>query len=215
MNLVFYSGGDNLINEDLDAAFISMLGKDSRITFIPASSYEAESDYEWFKRYFAKYGISKTVCVPVDRGQITAEMEDALESEAIYLSGGNTFYFLKTLRQSGALERIASWARNGSGVLAGMSAGSIIMTPKIDLAGLVPLESDPNDVGLEDLSSMSLVNFEVYPHFIWSEESQTYLGRYAANLEYPVYAFPDGAGVVISGERVDFVGRVVEFGSSL
>ena len=93
-----------------------------------------------------------------------AEIRRAFRSDAIYLAGGNTFYFLHHLKRSGVFERLKRYAREG-GAIGGLSAGAIIQTPSIGLAGYPPWDRDANSVRLKDLRGLGLVDFEFFPHY--------------------------------------------------
>ena len=85
------------------------------------------------------------------------------------------------------------------------------MTPRIDLAGLVPGESDPNEERLRALQGLGLVHFEVYPHYIASDISVRCLSCYTLKQKSPVYAFSDGAGIVVENGSTSFYGEATVF----
>lgn len=208
MKLLFYSGGQKRQNDTLDAELVRMIGRRARITYVPSIYLKDGGEwFEKFKKNKSRFGLSKHLFFPVDRPFTKPELRSALESEALYLSGGNTFYFLKNLRRSGLLPELHGYVKKG-GVLFGVSAGSIIMTPTIALSGLVPGEADENEVGLRNLKGLGLVNFEVYPHYSQSRASVRALRQYTKPLSKRVYAFPDGSGVVVNGSITSFHGDV-------
>jgi dipeptidase E len=211
MKLLFYSGGQHGQNDTLDAELASMVGRGARITYIPSLYVKGGGEwFENFKRDKSRFGLRKHLFFPVDRPFTKRELVSALSSDALFLSGGNTFYFLKHLRRSGLLATLPSYVKKG-GVLFGLSAGSIIMTPSIALSGVVPGESDENEVGLKNLRGLALVNFEVYPHYSKSKVSVRALSRYTKSGSRQVYAFPDGSGIVINGAITSFHGDVACF----
>jgi dipeptidase E len=210
MNLLLYSGGDAHLNGSLDSELLSLVGRKGRITFIPSCT-EGHSEYfECFKREKRRLGIKRFSVFSVDKPFSKRALNEALASEAIFLSGGNTFYFLYHLRKAGLLAKLRVFAKK-EGVLFGLSAGSIIMTPRIDLAGLVPGESDLNEIGIRDFSSLALAPFEVYPHYSRSLLSVHLLTRYSKKAKRPVYAFPDGSGMVVRGSTLALHGDLTCF----
>lgn len=209
MNLLFYSGGYSDVNNALDTRLIELVGKRAKITYIPTSSDNGESYFELFREDKKKIGLKQWAYMAPDRPITREQLSDALSSDAIFLSGGNTFYFLYHLRRSGLLTKLRRYAQEG-GVLFGMSAGALMMTPRIDLAGYIAGESDENTVAIEEFDSLSLVDFEVYPHFVRSEASVSGLLAYSKKRG-PVYAFPDGSGVVVTGSGIEFHGAVTCF----
>lgn len=211
MTLAFYSGGDRGLNREVDRLVVENLGKRARLTFVPSNSFDGgEYWFHWFQKYWRAYGVRRFCSLPVDAGITRRTIRDALASEAVFLSGGNTFYFLHHLQRSGLLEPLRRYVSSG-GTLMGLSAGSILMTRNITLAGLVPGESDANDVKLKNLNALALVDFEVYPHFRGSEQSVKRLRTYSRRTAAPVYAFPDGSGIVCDASGTSFVGDVCAF----
>ena len=92
------------------------------------------------------------------------EKQELFESDLIYISGGNTFDLLYNLRKNDLITELKNYAEEG-GCLAGHSAGGIVLTENINTAAFPPEDCDSNDVGIENYNSMSLVNFEFFPHY--------------------------------------------------
>ena len=86
------------------------------------------------------------------------------------------------------------------GVLIGVSAGAILMTPDTSTSSLCGDEPYP---GLEDLSGLGLVDFAVVPHFDGSAKAESDLHDYASAFGGTVYAIHDGGGIVVDGESVE------------
>ena len=207
MPLIMYSGGVHGENARLDDELMRLIGRSGCITFIPSDSDRSPPYFAQLKRDKARHGIKRWQYFPVDRPFTHAALREAMRSEAIHLSGGNTYYFLKHLRRSGMIPELRSYVRGG-GVLCGMSAGSILMTPSILMAGLVSGERDENIVALKNLKALNLVNFEVYPHYKASPISVRTLKRHTRRSPTPVYAFPDGSGIIVQENILSFVGTV-------
>jgi dipeptidase E len=91
------------------------------------------------------------------------ERSKLLHSNIVLISGGNTFELLQNLRISGLDKSIEEFANKSDFVLAGFSAGAMALTPNIDICSLP--DFDKNLVGLKDLTGLSIVNFEVFPHY--------------------------------------------------
>ena len=211
MKLVLYSGGHPLANEDLDQQVIRLSGKSRpRMTYIPAESYHAEEDYDEFCESFANHGVSNfQIFIPDDKQQLGL-MDSALHSDVIFLGGGNTFSFLNTLRKHFMMKFLVRFVQQG-GVLAGLSAGAILMTPNIAMAGVPDFDRDPNEVGIRRLGSLNLVNFEFFPHFVNRPRYTVALRAYSHELMTSVIACPDGSGLVVEGRKLTMVGRAWAF----
>lgn len=96
------------------------------------------------------------------------EQKKLLSSNIVLISGGNTFSLLQNLRKSGLDKKIGEFVGKSEFVLAGFSAGALVLTPNIKVCNLP--EFDENLVKLEDFSGLDLVDFEVFPHY--DERSQ-------------------------------------------
>ncbi len=92
------------------------------------------------------------------------EQRKLLHSNIVLLSGGNTFGLLQNLRSSGLDKFIEEFVEKSEFVLAGFSAGALVLTPTIEICSLP--DFDENLVGLKDLAGLGIVDFEVFPHYI-------------------------------------------------
>ena len=101
-------------------------------------------------RRYAPFGIVDFLCLDLEQNPTRTQIREALKSEIVYLAGGNTFFFLHHLKRLGMLPLLRAFVRRG-GVYAGLSAGALIMTPTIELAGIRGLDPDDNEIGLRDL----------------------------------------------------------------
>lgn len=208
LKLVFYSGGQNPENHQLHKALIGLVGKKKRIsmTYIPFCSEGAAPFFGRFKRRYRRFGATDFHCLPVDQPFTASEKKKALSSDIIYLAGGNTFYFLNSLRKSKMLTELRNFAKRG-GILAGLSAGGIILTPNIELAGFPPFDPDENDVGITQLKALNLVDFEFFPHYANSKRVNDALSMYSLIAKNPIFASHDGGGIVINGNKKTFYGK--------
>jgi dipeptidase E len=211
MKLVLYSGGDEKANKNLDKSFIELLGKKNPVvTFIPSSSYLSEEEFKEFVKHYSKYKISRFIHFPVDVPFDRIMFQEVMRSDAIHMAGGNTFYFLNSLRKAKLLPELRKFVERG-GVLTGLSAGAIMMTENIDMAGYPEFDRDENVVGLKNLSALNLVDFSFFPHFKNSRRYDSAFKKYSKLKQKVIYACPDGAGIVVSGTELRFVGKTFAF----
>ena len=212
MKLVLYSGGQERSNHKLHQAVVELTGRRRglQLAYIPFCSEGSSVFYQRAIRRYRAHGVQKFLCLKVDQRPDESEIRNALQSDIIYLAGGNTFYFLNHLRKSGMLPKLANYVKEG-GVLTGLSAGALILTPTIKLAGAKNLDPDDNDVGLKDLQGMGLVDFEFAPHFSTSSKMITALTNYSKKSPYPVYACSDGGGILIQDEKFSILGKASVF----
>lgn len=211
MKLVLYSGGDDKDNRQLDKAFIELLGrKNPVVTFIPSSSYLSEQEFKVFVRHYSKYKISRFIHFPVDVPFDRIMFQEVMRSDAIHMGGGNTFYFLNSLRKAKLLKELRTFVEKG-GVLTGLSAGAIIMTENIDMAAYPNFDRDENTVNLKNLSSLNLLDFAFFPHFKNSARYDAVFKKYSKLKQKVIYACPDGSGIVVNGTELRFIGKTFAF----
>ena len=127
-------------------------------------------------------------------------MDDILNSyDVLHLPGGNTWLFLYMLRERNLLPAIKRFSDNG-GVIIGESAGSIIMTPNIEIAKF----ADPDIVGdlLDSTQSLGLVPFTIKPH--WQSWWRRWIAfkQFADEHNIDIVPLCDGDRIIVNGDEV-------------
>ncbi len=208
MKLVLYAGGTEKENLQLDKAFVNLLNKKNPVVaFIPSSSYLSEQEFKAFVRHYSKFKITRFIHFPIDVSFDKTMFNEVMRSDAIHMGGGNTFYFLNSLRKAKLLPQLKAYVQKG-GILTGLSAGGIMMTENIELAGYPEFDRDENIVNITNLSALNLVDFLFFPHFKNSARYDKAFKKYTRLHEKKViYACPDGSGIVINGTEMRFIGQ--------
>ncbi len=119
-----------------------------------------------------------------------------LEYDVIEINGGNPFYLIKSIRNAGAEALMKQIAKEK--LLIGISAGSIIMQPRMDL--IAEFTPEMNDaVGLTDFSALDIVDVEIIPHyhrFIHRFENfEKRIKKYEADNDCSILRIDDGEGI--------------------
>jgi len=218
MRLWFYSSGDAASNADADARLAIQIeqnmGKrrrEPRVTFIPANPEDAPYYFEEFVDRCSQHGITNVELLDIHDGRLTsARVSAALRSDMVYISGGNTFHLLHAMRHTGFEHDLARYVHAG-GILAGHSAGAIVMTPTIATAAFPEEDRDENVVGVTDFKAMRLVPFEIFPHYRNNVIFNVSLQRSSLRMGRPIYGLPDGSAIAVDGEAITFIGPVWGF----
>lgn len=211
MKIFMYSGGDVDLNESMDQELInSMVSVRPRMTYVPATSKHANEDYEIFIDYYSEYGINDFQLLDLGKIVPKKEIEKALKSDVIYLGGGNTFQLMSSLRKSEFGQKLYDFVEMG-GILAGESAGAIVMTGNISTASFPDFDRDDNDINLMDWRGLDLINFEFFPHFQNRPKYSKALRQYTRNQNCMLMACCDGSGIVINEDNVKLCGEVYLF----
>jgi dipeptidase E len=211
MKLWLYSSGDGESNEAMDRALLRNLGnRRPTFTFIPSAFEDHLTDYDEFIERFSSYAYINFNLIHADRPLLRRDRFRALNSDVVYLSGGNTFHFLYNLRRADLLDDLKYFVSTG-GLLAGHSAGSILMTPSIHTASFPHFDRDDNEVGINDWRGLKLVPFEFFPHYRNSRRYSHELMKHSRREVGVVYAAADGAGIVVLQRQTTFFGSIWGF----
>ena len=208
VHIFLLSCTDNLNSELRAAMRRELAARGGRVAYISSAPQSGERRY--YQSTVADYSAiyPEVVVDYVDLSeQFSNEALDALCSyNSIYLSGGNTYVFLDDARRRGLQTRLEKHLANG-GLLIGASAGAIMLTPSIDLAGV--LGGDKNTPQIIDTTGFGFLDFEFHPHYRGSSKEDAYLSAYAGQHNRTVYACKDGDGVLYTNENTQLFGGVV------
>lgn len=122
--------------------------------------------------------------------------------DIIYVSGGNTFRLLKFAKAVNFKTAIENLLNRG-GVYIGVSAGSYIMCPSIEMAEWKP-DQDRNYFGVTDFSGFNFVPFLLVAHY-----RPEYAGIMKSNImssKYPVRLLTDEQALLIKNGQTKLVG---------
>ena len=150
--------------------------KNKRLAYMPSDGREMRPKYISQWRNYALNNNSEFVVVNNSkRGQAASKEANKIRSANILIiTGGNTFTLLNHLRRSGLDKAVKEFVSKDNFVLAGFSAGAIVLTPTIEVATLEGY--DENKVGLKNLIGLNIVDFEVLPHYSadWEQKVNEY-----------------------------------------
>ena len=118
----------------------------------------------------------------------------------VYVQGGNTFYLMKWIRESGFDQLIHSWLEKG-GVYIGVSAGSIVAGTDMGTASIAG--GDTNDVGLMDFFGMGFIDRVIEVHYEpWMEEE---IVQYEHAHQVEIERLTDDQAMVVDGECIQIL----------
>lgn len=87
------------------------------------------------------------------------------------------------------------------GVYIGVSAGSIILAPTIQIAASV--DPEPNETGMSDLTGLNLIDFEVHPHYESAQDAE--LSFYQEITKNKVVRISDSQALILSDSGQEVV----------
>lgn len=213
MRLLLTAGG--VTNPSIRDALIDLLGKpieDSTALCIPTAMYGhpwvgpgvktwefvsgSEPGNPMVSLGWKSVGLLELTALP----SIPDErwMPQVRDTDALLVAGGDAIYLHHWLRESRMLPLLADLTDT---VWVGMSAGSMVLTPRIG-DDFVGWESPLGDRGL------GLVDFAICPHIATDDRpgnSMAFAQRWASEIGVPSYVMDDETAIVVDGDRVDVV----------
>jgi len=207
--LVLYSDQVPGLRNTADKELKDLINKPHpKIGFIPSASDPERKYFNDRKTFYEQLGMDLYVYFELDIEWESKYIGKLLECDAIHLSGGNTYYFLHWLRKRNMIPVLVQYVAKG-GVLIGVSAGSILMTPDISTSSICGDEMIPGET---DFSGMGLVDFSFVPHFDSRDTTLEDLKKYSQEKKTIVYAARDTGAIIVNGNKVKCIGDVVRVG---
>ena len=121
------------------------------------------------------------------------------ETDVLLVAGGDALYLAHWMRQSGLADLLPSLRDT---VWVGLSAGSMVMTPRIgeDFVGWKPPEGGDSTLGL--------VDFSIFPHVDHPDLPKNTMAdaeRWAAGIAHRAYAIDDQTAIKVTDGAVEVV----------
>lgn len=139
-------------------------------------------------------------------GKTRDQIEKDLRSfDVLHLEGGNTYYLLKVIQETGCADVLCELVEEGVPFI-GCSAGSIVVGPDI-----YPIRhTDPikEFLKLESYEGLKLVDFIVLPHWGSEHFKALYLGnriKFNYNEEHKLFFLTDNQYIYVKDDWMQFI----------
>ena len=213
MKLLLTSAG--IQNESIHDALVDLLGKpiaESSALCIPTAQHghpEVSPEMAWqfisgnepacpmTEMGWKSLGVLELTALPsLDEDRWVPWVREA---DVLLVAGGDALYLCHWMRQSGLADLLPSLSGT---VWAGLSAGSMVMTPRIgeDFVQWKPPAGGDSTLGL--------VDFSICPHVAQDGKpgnSMAFAERWAAEIGVPAYAMDDETAIKVHDGAVDVV----------
>jgi len=127
-----------------------------------------------------------------------------VDKNVIQVSGGNPFYLLKTVRESGFDKVLKDLLNNGL-CYVGCSSGSYLMCPTVEIGGW---KTTRNKYGVTDFNALRYVPFLIKCHYT-DEQKEKVLGK-MKELKYPLRILRDDQAFLVEDGNYTFIGNSEE-----
>lgn len=201
-------------NTSIHTALVELLGKpieDASALCIPTASYGhpmvspaqawkfiggQEPQTPMVELGWKSVGILELTALP----SIDAErwISWVRETDALLVNGGDPLYLYYWMRQSGLADLLPSLRA----VYVGLSAGSIVMAPRIgdDFVGWKPPTGGDETLGMVDFAIFPHLDHEMLP-----ENTMADAERWAAGMSVPAYAIDDETAIKVIDGAVEVI----------
>ena len=213
MKLLLTSAG--IKNPSIRNALVDLLGKpvaDSRALCIPTASYghpmvSPEGPWRFISGReprtpmtelgWKSLGVLELTALPsIDRDRWVSWVE---ATDALLVNGGDALYLCHWMRESGLADLLPSLPET---VWAGLSAGSMVLTPRIgqDFVNWQPPAGGDETLGIVDFSIFPHVDHPDLP-----ENTMAAAEKWAAEIGGPAYAIDDETAIKVTDGTVEVV----------
>jgi len=195
-------------NPKVGEKFLKLVNKpvsEIKIIFIPtAARTKEELKYvDESKKELIDLGIPETNIKILNLDKSLA-YEEVKDFDVIYVCGGNTFYLMHKVRETGFDGVIKQFVKEGK-VYVGVSAGSIIAGPNLSIADKEQLGfGDVKDVGLKDLTGLNLTNIAISPHFC--KEEHNAIEKFKKKVNKKLNSLTDSQALLILDDKITIIG---------
>lgn len=202
-SIYLYSDQEVPGNARIDALWLSVLkGREVRIGYVPSASDSTRRYFDSKREYYSQYGITDLLYFDLNKEYRPELLPELLSCQAIHLSGGDPFQFNDAIRKRNFAPVLRRYHESG-GILIGVSAGGIVLTPGIEISSLF------YRARTRDAEAAGLVPFHFLPHYNRRVASLEQLRDFSARLGGTIYAVDDGDGIGIRNGRTSCIGRVL------
>lgn len=177
--------------------------KGLRLAFILTPTEVEEGDLEWLKKdrkalVDAGFELTDYTFTNKKRDEIKDFLKDF---DGIYMSGGNTFWFLEKIQQSNCADVIRDFVNSGK-LYISTSAGSIIAGP--DVFPTRNLEKFKKAPLLKSYAGLGFVDFIIMPHWGGQDFKMRYINNRLENAyseEYSIILLPNNSYVMVEDDK--------------
>ena len=176
----------------------SFLGNVKRVLFIPFALHDRDAYTATAQKRFEKmkFELSSVHSAPDPKQAV-------LDSDAVFIGGGNTFRLLKALYDFKLLDPIRARVEAGMPYI-GSSAGSNVAGPTIKTTNDMPIVEPPS------FNALGLVSFQINPHYLDPDPNSKHMGetreerlrQFLEENDTPVAGLREGAMLRIENDEI-------------
>lgn len=212
MKLLLTSAG--VTNESINSALFELINKppeETNVAFIPTAADVEPGNKDWFIgdiNTFVSLGSWKQFDIvdiaAVDQKFWKPRLQDA---DVLYVSGGNEFFLMHHIQQSGLESFLQDWLETK--VWVGVSAGSMVMGKRIQPKFSQLIYDEEIVAPFDNVTTfLEYVDFAIKPHMNsphFPKASEEHLKEYASQIPGVFYGIDDQSAIKVVDGKVEVV----------
>ncbi|MFN2236289.1 MAG: Type 1 glutamine amidotransferase-like domain-containing protein [Anaerolineales bacterium] len=184
----------------LDKKLASWIGRRGKMLFLPIAFQDPnrhKTSMAWIAETFSPLGVEN---IRMWSNLAEHNSTELFEFDAVYIGGGNTYWLLAQIVESGFDHHLVNFVRAG-GIVYGGSAGAAILGRDIQTVKHL----DRNDIDLTETRGLDLADgYSVWVHY--QEEDDQRIREYMNEKHHSVIAISERSGVVMDDTGIQSVG---------
>lgn len=205
MTLLLTSNGIKGKIADIFPTLLKKPASEYFVAFDITAAYGDADNPQWFGKFKDQlYQLGITNIEDLDlRSKNQDELEKLLSrKDMLFVNGGNTFFLPDWIRRAGFEKPLKKFLLEDK-LYVGVSAGGIVVTPTIAIAGVEP--GDANNVRMQNFTGLGIVDFEFSPH-VPDMVSYESVEEYSKITDNKIYSVDDYAAVLVQDDKISIIG---------
>lgn len=199
-------------NESIKQSLIQMLGKpisEARALCIPTAIYalpngplhawgfvSGDGETPMVELGWKSIGVLELTALPSIKQKYWIDL--VKQTDVFLVNGGDPLYLTYWMKQSGFADLLPTL----DALYVGLSAGSMIMAPRVGEEFVEWLSPEHNDL------TLNLVNFSIFPHLDHPDlpyNTMLTAEKWAAKLDHPAYVIDDQTAIRVERGEVELI----------
>ncbi len=182
-----------------------------RLVFVPTAANVEEGNKDWLIKDLAnceKLGFAQVDIVDISAVPKRIWRPRISQANILMFGGGNTFHLNYWIKKSGLDKLLPKLLRTR--IYVGVSAGSIVATPSLELSQSKRLYDEKPGRGENIEKGLGFVNFLIRPHLNsphFPKVRTKYIRELAKGIKYPIYAIDDQTAISVDGKKISIISR--------
>lgn len=175
--------------------------KGKKTAYMPANGIFKQVHYEYWREIANRNNVE---FIYINNFSLNPqeEIEKLMNCNILLITGGKLTLCTNNIRKSGLDKSILDFLKKDEYIYAGFSAGAMILTRSINLAGHGKCRE--TIIKLDDMQGLGVVDYEILQHYV-PEENDESLEEYRNSTPHKVRTIKDDEYILIEDRKETYV----------